>query len=47
MFGNENLFVSTESAAFTVVMVDLLIIMVFWISLICLKPMLDAADKQV
>jgi hypothetical protein len=35
--------VSIETTSFTIVLMDLIIILVFWIALICVKPMIDAA----
>jgi hypothetical protein len=45
MFGNESMPIDNESAAMTVACIDIFLILVFWIGLICLKPMIRAADK--
>jgi hypothetical protein len=47
MFGNPDLLISNEGAALTIACFDIILVLVFWIGLICLKPMISAANKQV
>jgi hypothetical protein len=47
MFGNSDLPITNESAALTVACIDIILVLVFWIGLICLKPMINTANKQV
>ena len=46
-FGSEKTTITKETAALIVVFMDLLMILFFWLALICIKPFIDLTEDAV
>jgi hypothetical protein len=46
-FGNPDLSVSKEKAAMTIVCLDIVMVLFFWMSLVCVKPFVNLTENEV
>jgi hypothetical protein len=46
-FGNPKYAITKETAATIVVALDLLLVLIFWLSLICIKPLINFTEEEI
>jgi hypothetical protein len=46
-FGNPDLRVSKEKAAMVIVCLDMVMVIFYWMSLVCVKPFVDLTENEI